>query len=126
MKIGPIDAKQATLPVVPDRKSNANQPVKAAPGAAVQAPASAGASVGTSASASVGTSASAVASTQVALSSAARLPRPGEVDAATFDSAKVDRISQAIRDGKFVINAEAIADKLILNAEELLGRARSN
>ncbi len=118
MKIGPIDAKQATLPVVPDRKSNANQPVKAAPGAAVQAPASAGASVGTSASAA--------ASTQVALSSAARLPRPGEVDAATFDSAKVDRISQAIRDGKFVINAEAIADKLILNAEELLGRARSN
>jgi negative regulator of flagellin synthesis FlgM len=122
MKIGPIDAKQATLPVVPDRKSNANQPVKAAPGAAVQAPASAGASVGTSASAS----ASAAASTQVALSSAARLPRPGEVDAATFDSAKVDRIAQAIRDGKFVINAEAIADKLILNAEELLGRARSN
>lgn len=37
-----------------------------------------------------------------------------------FDSAKVERISNAIRDGKFQINAEAIADKLISNAQELL------
>lgn len=40
----------------------------------------------------------------------------------TFDAAKVERIAQAIRDGQFKINAEAIADKLIINAEELLGR----
>ena len=40
----------------------------------------------------------------------------------TFDAAKVERIAQAIRDGQFKINAEAIADKLILNAAELLGR----
>jgi negative regulator of flagellin synthesis FlgM len=40
----------------------------------------------------------------------------------TFDTEKVERIAQAIRDGKFTINAEAIADKLIINAEELLGR----
>ena len=39
-----------------------------------------------------------------------------------FDSAKVDRIAGAIRDGKFTVNAEAIADKLIINAQELLGR----
>jgi negative regulator of flagellin synthesis FlgM len=41
---------------------------------------------------------------------------------ATFDGAKVERIAQAIRDGQFTINAEAIADKLIVNAAELLGR----
>ncbi len=39
----------------------------------------------------------------------------------SFDSAKVDRIASAIRDGKFTINAEAIADKLIINARELMG-----
>jgi len=38
-----------------------------------------------------------------------------------FDSDKVKRISDAIRDGKFKINPEAIADKLIVNAQELLG-----
>ena len=39
---------------------------------------------------------------------------------ADFDSAKVDRIARAIRDGSFVINADLIADKLIANAQELL------
>lgn len=43
----------------------------------------------------------------------------------SFDSAKVERIAQAIRDGKFEVNAEAIADKLISNAQELLGRRSS-
>jgi negative regulator of flagellin synthesis FlgM len=38
-----------------------------------------------------------------------------------FDADKVQRISDAIRDGKFVVNHEAIADKLITNAQELLG-----
>jgi negative regulator of flagellin synthesis FlgM len=52
-------------------------------------------------------------STQAAMSG-------GEGVRADFDSAKVDRISQAIRDGKFEVNAEAIADKLIANARELL------
>lgn len=41
----------------------------------------------------------------------------------SFDQAKVDRIAQAIRDGKFEVNAEAIADKLIANAQELLGKS---
>ena len=40
---------------------------------------------------------------------------------ADFDAEKVERIAQAIRDGKFKVNAEAIADKLIANAQELLG-----
>jgi negative regulator of flagellin synthesis FlgM len=41
-----------------------------------------------------------------------------------FDAEKVKRISDAIRDGKFEINAEAIADKLISNAQELLGKVQ--
>ena len=41
--------------------------------------------------------------------------------AGEFDTQKVQRISNAIRDGKFEVNAEASADKLIHNARELLG-----
>ena len=39
---------------------------------------------------------------------------------ADFDAAKVARIAQAIREGKFAITAEAIADKLIGNAKDML------
>lgn len=60
------------------------------------------------------------ASAQVQLSSTAL--GAGAADG-SFDAAKVDRIAQAIRDGKFEVNAEAIADKLIANAQELLGKA---
>lgn len=67
------------------------------------------------------------ASTEVALSSAASaLSSTGSGSDATFDTAKVERISQAIRDGKFQVNPGAIADKLITNAEELLGRKLSS
>lgn len=65
-----------------------------------------------------------VSSTEVALSSAATSLSEGAGDA-SFDSAKVERIATAIRDGKFSVNPEAIADKLITNAEELLGRKLS-
>ena len=64
--------------------------------------------------------ASAGSSTQVALSSAASSLLGGED--ASFDAAKVERIAQAIRDGSFRINAGAIADKLLDNAQELLAR----
>ena len=37
-----------------------------------------------------------------------------------FDGAKVERIAQAIRDGKFIVDPEIIADRLIANAQELL------
>ena len=59
-------------------------------------------------------------SAKVELSSAAML----STDSAdgSFDTEKVKRIAQAIRDGKFEINPEAIADKLIANAQELLGK----
>ncbi len=67
-------------------------------------------------------------SARVALSSAAT-QLTGAASGATstsgadpaFDTAKVDRIAQAIRDGKLTVNHEAIADRLILNATELLG-----
>ena len=68
-----------------------------------------------------GAEAPAEASAQVALSPAASL-LVRAADDPSFDAAKVERIAAAIRDGKYQINAEAIADKLIVNAEELLGR----
>jgi len=42
-----------------------------------------------------------------------------------FDAEKVARISKAIDDGSFKINPHAIADKLISNATELLGKVKS-
>lgn len=60
-------------------------------------------------------------SAQVALSPAASLLVQAAADPA-FDAAKVERIAAAIREGTYQINAEAIAEKLIVNAEELLGR----
>ena len=39
-----------------------------------------------------------------------------------FDSARVDEIKQAIRDGKLRINPDAIADKLLASVGELLRR----
>lgn len=70
------------------------------------------------------TKAPTVPSTEVALSAAATGLAEGSAEA-SFDGAKVERIATAIRDGKFTVNPEAIADKLITNAEELLGRKLS-
>lgn len=48
----------------------------------------------------------------------------GELKApeAPFDANKVAQIQQAIRDGKFEVNAEAVASKVIESARELLGQ----
>ena len=63
------------------------------------------------------------ASATVALSStASTLLSAGA--ASEFDADKVARISSAIADGSFKINPEAIADKLIANAQELLSKVR--
>jgi negative regulator of flagellin synthesis FlgM len=65
-------------------------------------------------------------SAQVAISeAAAKLAASTGPDDGSFDTAKVQRISQAISEGKFTINANAIADKLISNAQELLS-SRAN
>ena len=63
------------------------------------------------------------ASATVALSSAASTLLTGGATA-EFDSAKVSRISKAITEGKYTINADVIADKLIANAHELLSKAQ--
>ncbi len=62
-------------------------------------------------------------SAQVALSNTAATLLSGE-STAEFDAAKVERISKAIADGSFQVNAEVIADKLIANAQELLGKSQ--
>lgn len=41
---------------------------------------------------------------------------------APFDAAKVAAIKQAIGSGQFKVNTEAIADKLIANVRELVGK----
>jgi len=61
------------------------------------------------------------ASANVQLSSAASSLLSGS-GSADFDSEKVARISKAIEDGTYKIDAEVIADKLIANAQELLGK----
>jgi negative regulator of flagellin synthesis FlgM len=71
----------------------------------------------------------AAASTQVELSSTAATLRAGAANTTTqasadFDTEKVNRISQAIADGSFTVNPEAIADKLISNAQELLSKGQ--
>ncbi|HEY6133102.1 MAG TPA: flagellar biosynthesis anti-sigma factor FlgM [Rubrivivax sp.] len=97
MKIGPHDLKTAAVPIAGERN-------KTLPGASTPPGA-------TEASATVDLSASASLRTQ----------GRGEV---AFDQAKVDRMTVAIREGTYKVNAGAIADKLIANAEELLVRTQ--
>lgn len=61
-------------------------------------------------------------SAKVELSSAASLMNGSST--ADFDAEKVSRISQSIADGSYKINAEVIADKLIANAQEVLGKVQ--
>ncbi|KAB0581089.1 flagellar biosynthesis anti-sigma factor FlgM [Ideonella dechloratans] len=65
-------------------------------------------------------------SATVALSSAASQLRDSGALDGTFDAEKVARIAQAIKDGKFQVNADKIADKMIANAQELLNNSRSS
>ena len=93
MKIGPLDSKPSAAPVAGERKTPAS-----APGSTAEP------------------------SAHVALSSAAKLLGGADNGDGTFDTKKVARITQAIKDGKFKVHPEAIADKLIANAQELLGK----
>lgn len=45
-------------------------------------------------------------------------------DGAVFDAARVSEIKQAISEGRFSINPEAIADRLIASAKELVSSQR--
>lgn len=67
------------------------------------------------------------AGSTVALSTAATTLLSGSAAAplasAEFDQAKVERITNAISQGQYKVNPEAIADKLLANAQELLSRS---
>ena len=81
-----------------------------------------GASASTAAStnAAQGTRTAGVA---VTVSTMARgLERAGRGEAADIDTQKVAAVRSAIEDGSYVVNPEAIADKLLSNAQEMLNR----
>lgn len=96
MKIGPFEPKSSPAPVAADRKSASSASASAE---SVKPPPSA----------------------TVALTASAALQVDPHGEGA-FDAAKVEQIAQAIRDGTLKIDAGAIADKLIANAQELLDR----
>jgi negative regulator of flagellin synthesis FlgM len=101
MKIGNITSTVATTAIDSDRRTTSQQ----------------------TASSSVTSTSEDESSTQVALSPEATMLSHVSQDP-SFDSEKVDRIAQAIRDGSFTVDAGAIADKLLSNAQELLARSR--
>lgn len=94
MKIGPLDNKAAIASTSAERKPAAG---------------------------SSGTTARPEPSAKVELSTAAAVLARAQADG-TFDTQKVERLAEAIRDGSFQVHAETIADKLLANAQELLGR----
>ena len=94
------------------------------PAAAAGAPAAADAAKAGQAQASAATAGAADPSATVALSSTAATLLSGGASG-EFDAEKVARMSAAIASGDFKVNAEAIADKLIANAQELLVKVKT-
>ncbi len=66
------------------------------------------------------------ASAQVALSNSAVQLLSGGDQEDSFDAAKVERMSREIEEGKFEVNAERVADRLIANTRELLSTRNPN
>ena len=62
---------------------------------------------------------------QAAAATAGAARQQGGGASGEFDAEKVARMSEAIASGNFKINAEAIADKLIANAQELLVKVKA-
>jgi negative regulator of flagellin synthesis FlgM len=61
----------------------------------------------------------------VTVSTTARnLEQVAKSDGAEVDVDKVNSVRSAIEQGTYVVNAEAIADKLLANAQEMLDRTR--
>ena len=94
MKIGSIDNKPTVSTLGNERKST-----------------------GTAAPAKDGSESSAKVALSAEASALASVAGDG-----SFDAGKVARVSQSIKDGTYKVNPEAIADKLIANAQELLSR----
>lgn len=82
-----------------------------------------GPSASATAAANQGTRSAGVA---VTVSTLARgLEKTGRGEAAEIDTQKVATVKAAIQDGSYVVNPEAIADKLLANAQEMLNRTAS-
>ena len=89
---------------LPASKTAANNAAKAEPNAAKSA-----------------TSAASNAGVSVVITSAARTSGKDAVSQASeIDSKKVEAMKASIADGSFTVNPEAIADKLLSNAQEML------
>ncbi|MBB5205945.1 negative regulator of flagellin synthesis FlgM [Inhella inkyongensis] len=65
------------------------------------------------------------ASAQVALSNSAVQLLSGGDEQESFDTQKVERLSREIEEGRFEVNAEAVADRLIASTRELQPRGPS-
>lgn len=103
MKIG-----QTTDPQMLPTQSASAAPSKAAQGASAQAKTNAAKSTQ---SAGVAVTVSTLARTMEASSLS---------EASDIDTAKVEAVRSAIEQGTYVVNPEAIADKLLSNAQEML------
>ncbi|MFY3384916.1 flagellar biosynthesis anti-sigma factor FlgM [Paracidovorax sp. MALMAid1276] len=68
--------------------------------------------------------AASAAGVPVTVSSSVRGLDQGARAAGDFDAGKVKAVRSAIENGTFSVNADAIADKMLSNAQEILARAR--
>ena len=89
-------------------------------GLAKQAKAPASAAEGATKDALVASS----AGVPVTVSTAALALSPATRSTADIDAGKVKAVRAAIEKGEFSVDAEAIADKLLSNAQEILSRSR--
>ncbi len=97
-------------------------PVSSAP---TPVPSKAGQSASSMASA-VATKSTQSAGVAVTVSTLARtLAATNRGETADIDAEKVASVRSAIEQGTFVVNPEAIADKLLANAQEMFNRTRS-
>lgn len=111
MKIGPPSDNS-----IPVHQGSTAAPQKAAQGAAT-------ATASATAAATQGPRSAGVA---VTVSTLARgLEKTGRGETADVDSQKVATVKAAIQNGTYVVNPEAIADKLLSNAQEMLNRTAS-
>jgi negative regulator of flagellin synthesis FlgM len=62
------------------------------------------------------------ASARVELSSQLKAMESDLKASPEFDAKKVDELKAAIREGRFTVNAELVADKLIQSASDFVGR----
>lgn len=90
-------------------------------GAAQKAAQNASASTAATSKATQSTRSAGVA---VTVSTLARsLEKSERSESADIDTQKVANVKAAIQDGTYVVNAEAIADQLLSNAQEMLNRS---